>query len=76
MVPGILVFSPKSKAADRIDLIYEGIATKHSVCSLIRLHYNDRIDLIYEGIATPLPFLQTSKPLPDRIDLIYEGIAT
>ena len=36
----------------RIDLIYEGIATKPSDVTLT-LFVRVRIDLIYEGIATP-----------------------
>mgnify|MGYP007061458635 CR=1 FL=1 len=63
---------------DRIDLIYEGIATIESWLECWIWSSNDRIDLIYEGIATfPSCCADPQKPLlHDRIDLIYEGIAT
>ena len=63
---------------ERIDLIYEGIATKYfiGIPSTIQLVL-ERIDLIYEGIATTIYYTQNSQLFcVERIDLIYEGIAT
>ena len=41
---------------DRIDLIYEGIATSFIVAANGEL-FRDRIDLIYEGIATSVTII-------------------
>ena len=61
----------------RIDLIYEGIATKKlSDLNSGSVPIRVRIDLIYEGIATPHPVLVELIQEIVRIDLIYEGIAT
>ena len=60
----------------RIDLIYEGIATKRIILFIWKF-IGVRIDLIYEGIATVDIFNACAAHYASvRIDLIYEGIAT
>ncbi|ABC76481.1 hypothetical cytosolic protein [Syntrophus aciditrophicus SB] len=53
MRPYFLLSIPIRYILDRIDLIYEGIATFLVSIYSAHLLYLDRIDLIYEGIATP-----------------------
>ncbi len=56
---------------DRIDLIYEGIATSFRFSPFEQGKIKDRIDLIYEGIATPLDsaHLNKAKSRPNWPDL-------